>query len=140
MRRALVGLAALVVLFAGCSSEKPKPPEAIVSSSATPGSPFRTKLEIEPAQPIDGKPETFVLSVADMNGKPVTGAKVAGELVMPIMDMGKNTFAMNEREAGVYRGTGTTTMSGEWEVQFTMTVGGMSAKHGYHVVFAESPE
>jgi len=138
MKRALVGMLAFAVLLAGCG-EKPKPKaNAIVSQSTSPGSPFKTKLEIQPEQPIDGKPETFTLTVTDTSGKPVAGAKVAGELVMPIMDMGKNTFAMNEQSAGVYRGTGTTTMQGEWEVQFHIIAAGLSGTHGYHVVFEPS--
>jgi YtkA-like protein len=131
-----VWAAVAVLLMSGCSREKPKPtPSAIVSSSVAPGSPFKTRLAIEPAKPIDGKPETFILTVTDTSGKPVTGALVAGELVMPVMDMGRNTFAMRETDAGVYRGTGTTAMSGEWEVQFTITAAGLTGKHGYHVVF-----
>ena len=128
----------LVVLLAGCQKkEEPKADAAIVSSSTTPGTQFRTKLALDPAQPKDGKPETFTLSVTDLNGRPVSGAKITGALIMPIMDMGKNEFPMKEQDAGVYRGTGTANMEGEWEVQFTIAVGELKAKHGYHVIFSE---
>lgn len=138
MRRAWVIAAMLALLLAGCGKKaEPKADAAIVSSSTTPGTPFRTKLALDPTQPKDGKPETFILSVTDLSGRPVAGAKIAGALIMPIMDMGKNEFPMKEQDAGVYRGSGTTNMSGEWEVQFTIAAGAEKAKHGYHVVFGE---
>ncbi len=144
-RRASLSMTLLLLLsFAGAGCQKKQQPKneakaegAIVSSSTTPGTQFRTKLALDPAQPKDGKAETFILSVTDLNGRPVTNAKITGALIMPIMDMGKNEFPMKEQDAGVYRGAGTATMDGEWEVQFTIAVGELQAKHGYHVMFSE---
>jgi nitrogen fixation protein FixH len=138
VRRNWMAAALVALLLTGCQKKQERQAEsAIVSQSATPNSAFVTSLQVDPAQPKDGKPETFILTVRDKNRKPVEGAQITGELIMPLMDMGKNSFAMTDRGKGMYQGTGTANMSGEWEVQFTITANGATAKHGYHVVFGE---
>ncbi|MGC2321259.1 MAG: FixH family protein, partial [Terriglobales bacterium] len=73
-------------------------------------------LALDPAQPKFGRKTNFRVTVKQTLGRPVDGAQVETSLVMPLMDMGKNQFALKPAGKGEYEGAGEFSMAGEWEV------------------------
>ena len=65
------------------------------------------------------------------------GAQVEASLVMPLMDMGKNQFALKPAGNGEYEGKGEFTMAGEWEVIVTASAEGKTGKTTFNVRVAE---
>jgi len=128
-----------MLLLVGCSKEKPaaeRPAAAgkvILSTTVAPGSAFRITVTFDPAQPRMSAKTKFRVKVTDLSGAPVSGAQVEASLVMPLMDMGKNQFALPQTGGGEYEGTGQFTMSGEWEAVFTATAGGKTGKTTFNV-------
>jgi hypothetical protein len=137
----LIFLFAFALLFpAGCKkNESPKPPpkSAIISTQAAPGSAFIMSLAMDPPQPKFGRKTTFRVTVKQTLGRPVDGAQVEASLVMPLMDMGKNQFALKPAANGEYEGTGEFSMAGEWEVVVTASAAGKTGKTTFNVNVAE---
>jgi len=82
----------------------------------------------EPKTPVAGE-NTFTVTVKDKDGKPVTGATVSAEFMMPAMPgMRKPVVAltapMDPKVAaeGAYTGKGRLSMSGKWSVTITVRV------------------
>ena len=65
------------------------------------------------------------------------GAQVEVSLVMPLMDMGKNQFALKPAGNGEYQGTGEFSMAGEWKVIVTASAQGKTGKTTFNVNVAE---
>ena len=91
-------------------------------------------LTTKPTPPTAGQ-TTFTVVAKDANGKPITGADVSVEFVMPPMGaMGemKNTVALKASTdpklaaEGTYAGTGHIMMAGKWNVAVDVRVGGKS--------------
>lgn len=108
MKGAVIGLAAAVCLGAGCSPHlRPLPPAETAH--------WKIAFSVTPGQPRQLDPALFQVQVTDKNKKPVSGAAVTAELVMPAMDMGRNAVPLHETTPGTYTGTGRFTMPGDWE-------------------------
>jgi len=144
LRNAGVGfLLAFALLFsAGCKkkeSASPKPHEksAIIATQAAPGSAFIMSLAMDPAQPRFGRKTNFRVSIKQTLGTPVDGAQAEVSLVMPLMDMGKNQFALKPVGSGDYEGTGEFTMAGEWEVIVTANAQEKTGKTTFNVNVVE---
>ncbi len=143
MKRLLV-LLLLASAFPGCSRQQTTPKKASASSAASdskvilsttvaPGSAFKMSVRFDPPQPLMSKKTTFHLTLTDLAGAPASDATVQASLVMPLMDMGKNQFALHPAGKGEYEGTGQFTMSGEWEAVFTAEAAGRSGKTTFNV-------
>ena len=136
-------LLALALLFAASCKKKeaapPKPREksAIISTQAAPGSAFIMSLATDPAQPKFARKTNFRVTVKQTLGTPVDGAQVEVSLVMPLMDMGKNQFALRPAGNGRYEGTGEFSMAGEWEVVVTASGEGKAGKTTFNVNVVE---
>jgi hypothetical protein len=133
-------LALALLLPAGCKkNELPKPPtkSAIISTQAAPGSAFIMSLALDPAQPKFARKTKFRVTMKQMLGTPVDGAQVEASLVMPLMDMGKNQFALKPAANGEYEGAGEFSMAGEWEVVVTASAAGKTGKTTFNVNVAE---
>ena len=61
-------------------------------------------------------PAQFQVRVTDSGGKPVAGARVAVELAMPAMDMGRNEAVAQAGAAGIYTASDRFSMPGDWQV------------------------
>jgi nitrogen fixation protein FixH len=73
-------------------------------------------LTVLPAAPRQLDPAQFRVQITDSRtGKPVNGAAVIVQLVMPAMDMGRNQVTAQAGAAGVYTASGRFTMPGNWE-------------------------
>jgi len=94
-------------------------------------------LAMDPTQPKFGRKTNFRVTVKQTLGTPVDGAQVEASLVMPLMDMGKNQFALKPAGNGVYQGTGEFTMAGEWEVVVTASAQGKTGKTTFNVNVGE---
>lgn len=129
MKARLALVSVLLLIFAtGCREQK-------TTEKAAQPSPWNLAMETAPAEPISGKPVTFNLKVTDRtSGQPVAGAHVQASLVMPTMDMGKNEFALNDKGAGEYSGTGTFTMAGPWNVVVEVKKDNQEAQQTFQVV------
>jgi hypothetical protein len=140
------GLACLLafafIFAAGCKKREPAPPtpherSAIISTQAAPGSTFIMSLAIDPSQPKFARKTTFRVTVKPTLGTPVDGAQAEVSLVMPLMDMGKNQFALKPAGSGEYEGAGEFSMAGEWEVIVTVSAEGKTGKTTFNVNVVE---
>ncbi len=108
MKWVVIGLAAAMSLDAGCSRHHNPTQPANTAH-------WRIGLAVTPKQPRQLDPALFQVQVTDSRNKPVHGAAVTAELVMPAMNMGQNVTALHEAPPGTYSGTGRFTMPGNWE-------------------------
>jgi hypothetical protein len=135
-------LAFALTLAAGCKKKESTPPtprgkSAIIATQDAPGSAFIMSLAMDPAQPKFGRKTNFRVTVKQTLGTPVDGAQVEASLVMPLMDMGKNQFALKLAGNGEYEGTGEFTMAGEWEVIVSASAQGKTGRTTFNVNVAE---
>jgi len=141
--RFIACLLTFALLFAaGCKKKEPAPPttrekSAIISTQAAPGSAFTMLLAMDPAQPKFGRKTNFRVTVKQTLGGPVDGAQLEVSLVMPLMDMGKNQFALKPAGDGAYEGAGEFSMAGEWEVVVTASAEGKTGKTTFNVNVVE---
>ena len=82
----------------------------------------------QPKTPVAGE-NTFTVSVKDKDGKPVIGATVSAEFMMPAMPGMRRPLVVLSPPAdpktavdGVYAGKGRLSMSGKWSVTITVKV------------------
>jgi len=143
-RNAGVGfLLAFALLFsAGCQKKESPPPQsrensAIIATQSAPETAFIMSLTMDPAQPKFGRKTNFRVAVRQMTGTPVESAQVEISLVMPLMDMGKNQFALKPAGNEGYEGPGEFSMAGEWEVVVVANAAGKTAKTTFNVKVAE---
>ena len=136
--------AALLVLcafaLAGCKKPvEPKPSvlpgndKVILSTTVARNSAFNMAISFDPSPPKMSSKTKFHLVLTGLSGAPIDGATVEASLVMPLMDMGKNQFALESRGKGHYEGAGQFTMSGEWEVVVNAAAGGKTGKTTFNV-------
>jgi len=136
-------LLAFALLFsAGCRKKESPPPQtrqqsAIIATQAAPGSAFMMSLTMDPAQPRFARKTNFRVTVKQTSETRVDSAQVETSLVMPLMDMGKNQFALKPAGNGEYEGKGEFTMAGEWEVIVTASAQGKTGKTTFNVKVAE---
>ena len=139
----VVFLLAFALLFCvGCKKKEAPPPRlreksAIIATQAAPGSAFIMSLAMDPAQPKFGSKTNFRVTVRQALGRPVEGAQVEASLIMPLMDMGKNQFALKPTSNGEYEGAGEFSMAGEWEVIVTASAQGKTGKTTFNVNVVE---
>ncbi|HVP50503.1 MAG TPA: FixH family protein [Terriglobales bacterium] len=131
-----------MLLCVGCRKKESPPSQArqqsaIIATQAAPGSTFMMSLVMDPAQPKFGRKTNFRVSIKQTLGTPVDGAQAEVSLVMPLMDMGKNRFALKPAGNGEYEGTGEFTMAGEWEVIVTANAAGKTGKTTFNVNVVE---
>lgn len=110
-----------------------QPPARTSYAQAKPPAPTVT-LATRPSPPVTGE-TTFSVTVKAPDGKPVTGAEVTVELVMPAMpsmnmaEM-RNKITLKPAEdaklaaAGTYTATGQIMMAGKWNATVSVKVGG----------------
>lgn len=67
--------------------------------------------------------QTFTVSLADAQGRPIDGADVYLDLTMPAMPMGTNRPIAVAEGAGRYRASTAYTMTGAWEITVVATIG-----------------
>ncbi len=135
-------LAFALASAAGCKKKEAAPPKpreknAIISTQAAPGSAFIMSLAMDPSQPKFGRKTNFRVTVKQTLGRPVEDAQVGVSLVMPLMDMGKNQFALKPAGTGEYAGAGEFSMAGEWEVVVTASAEGKAGKTTFNVNVVE---
>jgi hypothetical protein len=102
----------------------------VLLAQAKPPAPSVT-LSTKPTPPVAGE-TTFSVTVKGPDGKPVTGAEVTVELVMPAMKMAemrnkvtlKPAVDPKESAAGIYTGSGQVMMAGKWNVTVAVKVSG----------------
>jgi len=141
--RFVASLLAFALIFAaGCKKKEPAPPKpheksAIISTQAAPGSAFIMSLAMDPAQPKFARKTTFHVTIKQTSSTPVDGAQAEISLVMPLMDMGKNQFALKPAGDGAYEGAGEFSMAGEWEVVVTASAEGKTGKTTFNVNVVE---
>ena len=109
------------------------PTAGIAYAQAKPPLPTLT-LVTKPTPPVMGQ-TTFTVTVKAPDGKPVTGADVTVELIMPAMPAMKMAEMRNKvalkpatdaklAAAGTYTGTGQIMMGGKWNVVLTAKLNG----------------
>lgn len=135
-------LAFTLMFAAGCkkketASPKPRERSAVISTQAAPGSAFIMSLAMDPSQPKFARKTAFHVTIKQTLGTPVDGAQAEISLVMPLMDMGKNQFALKPADNGEYEGTGEFSMAGEWEVIVTASAQGKTGKTTFNVNVVE---
>ena len=116
---------------------KPREKNVIIATQAAPGSAFIMSLAMDPARPKFARKTDFRVTVKQTSETPVEGAHVEVSLVMPLMDMGTNQFALRPAGNGEYQGTGEFSMAGEWEVIATASAQGKTGKTTFNVNVAE---
>jgi hypothetical protein len=105
----LLGQVVFMMMLSGCSNE------AIKASASAPG-PAAT-LRIVPERPAPLQEALLELTLRGPDGRPLTGATVSMDLVMPAMVMPPNQPVVTEGGNGVYSAKALVTMAGEWEVR-----------------------
>lgn len=85
----------------------------------------------EPSGTVIHEPTRFEVEVLGPEGRPLEGAQVEFDLTMPAMEMPLNRFAAPPvpGQPGRYRGEGTFTMKGEWQIEAI-------ARHGSEIATA----
>ena len=94
-------------------------------------------LAMDPARPKFGRKTNFRVTIKQNLGSPVDNAQVELSLVMPLMDMGKNQFALKPAGNGKYEGAGEFSMAGEWEVAIAARAEGKTGKTTFSVNVGE---
>ena len=101
------------------AGEKTAAPAAGTHGSAAPAAAVVFTMRTEPAPPRNGKND-FEVTLKDAEGKPIADAAMSLAFYMPAMPAMKTHAAqLTSAGNGVYKGTGTVGMSGEWDVTIT---------------------
>ena len=80
-------------------------------------------LSLSPYPPSGGDASTFVVTLADASGTPVSDATISLDLTMPEMWMPANQVSLAASEAGKYQASGYFTMRGLWRIEVMITRG-----------------
>ena len=83
-------------------------------------------LSLNPYPPSGGDASTFVVSLTDANGQPVSDAAIGLDLTMPEMWMPPNQLNLAAAEAGKYQASGYFTMRGLWRIEVIITRAGQT--------------
>jgi hypothetical protein len=81
-------------------------------------------LSLSPYPPSSGDASTFVVTLTDASGQPVSDATISLDLTMPEMWMPANQVTLTAGEAGKYQASGYFTMRGLWRIEVIITRGG----------------
>jgi hypothetical protein len=81
-------------------------------------------LNINPYPPSGGDASTFIVTLEDATGKPVSDATISLDLTMPEMWMPANQVTLAAADAGKYQASGYFTMRGLWRIEVIITRGG----------------
>ena len=81
-------------------------------------------LSLSPYPPSGGDASTFVVTLTDTSGKPISDATISLDLTMPEMWMPANQVTLTAGEAGKYQASGYFTMRGLWRIEVIITRGG----------------
>src|SRR4051794_2548579 len=129
-----------VIALAACKTKselKPSPQgEARAAAEAT-QSGLQMTLTTEPQEVKDDKQFTLRVRVTDQSGKPVTDAKLHGDLIMKTMDMGKNEFDFTAKGDGTYEASAKPGMAGPWEIKVSAKRGADVGEKTFPVVVKE---
>lgn len=117
-------VAALVTLW-GCNQSRPA---GELKGAPAPGAAFQIALKVTPNPPKYNQETTFRVELRSADGKPVEGATVSAELVMPEMDMGVNKVQLADNGRGGYQGVGRFTMAGNHQIVVNAFKAGAAAK------------
>jgi nitrogen fixation protein FixH len=90
----------------------------------TPGGPMTVAASLSPNPPKVGGSNTLTVTVTDVAGKPVPGAKVKSSVAMTTMDMGTTHPAFKDIGGGKYEGKVGFSMAGPWRVSVKVTAPG----------------
>ena len=110
------------------AGDKAAPAAAATSSKAAQAPAVVFTLRTEPAPPRSGKND-FEVTVKDADGKPIADADVSLAFYMPPMpsmnmpEM-RNTVKLTSAGNGIYKGSGTIGMAGDWDVTVTASRNG----------------
>jgi len=85
---------------------------------------LKLSLELKSNPPKARTETSFVLSVADSDGKPVTGAAIVADVAMTSMDMGTSHPEVQEIRDGHYGGSVEFAMAGPWRLTLHVTAPG----------------
>ncbi len=122
-----------LVLLVACNPNKSQPPKPKEAKPI----PWKMNLQTQPPEPQTNKDVTFRLTMADPQGKAISGAEVNGALVMSLMDMGKNEVKFSDKGNGVYEGVGKLDMAGPWDVVVTAKVAGVEGQKTFPLTVRE---
>lgn len=78
---------------------------------------LQVSLSLNPYPPSSGDASTFVVTLADANGQPVSDAIISLDLTMPEMWMPPNQVSLAAGDAGQYQASGYFTMRGLWRIE-----------------------
>lgn len=130
MRFRLAFALALACLLAACNKAQPA---AELRGVPAPGAAFQVALRVQPNPPKYNQDTTFRVSLKDSAGRPVEGASVSADLVMPGMSMGENKVALADLGGGNYEGVGRFPMGGDHQVVINAYKAGATAKVIFNV-------
>lgn len=133
MRFRLVFIFAPVLLLAACNKSQPA---AELKGSPAPGASFQVALRVQPNPPKYNQDTIFHVTLKDSAGRPVEGASVSADLLMPGMDMGEHKVALAPLGGGDYEGVGRFSMGGDHEVVINAYKAGATAKVVFNVTVA----
>ena len=80
-------------------------------------------LSLSPYPPNGGDASSFVVTLTDASGQPVSDATTSLDLTMPEMRMPANQVTLAASEAGKYQAGGYFTMRGLWRIEVIITRG-----------------
>ena len=101
------------------AGDKAAAPAAGTHGSAAPAAAVVFTVRTDPAPPRSGKND-FEVTLKDAEGKPIADAAVSLAFYMPAMPSMKTDAApLTSAGNGVYKGSGTVGMSGDWDVTIT---------------------
>lgn len=130
MRFRLAFALALACLLAACNKSQPAgEPKGVPA----PGASFQVALRVLPNPPKYNQDTTFRVTLKDSAGRPVEGASVSADLVMPEMAMGENKVALADLGRGEYEGVGRFSMGGNYRVVISAYKAGATAKVIFNV-------
>lgn len=107
-------------------------PFALLVACAAPPAPSRQEQTIDGVtitlESVDqariNTEQTFMISLADAQGRPIDGADVYLDLTMPAMPMGANRPIATAEGEGRYRASTAYTMTGTWEITVAAAIDG----------------
>jgi YtkA-like len=81
-------------------------------------------LALSPYPPAGFQQASYVVTLKDENGQPVSDASVMLDLTMPAMPMPSNQVVAKYTDSGLYQGAGRFTMRGLWRIVVIIQRGG----------------
>lgn len=122
MKTVTLFAAVLLLALAACKTTPTPAPKATGEGEAHAAAkatqmPLQASLQTDPESPRMDKPFTLRLKLVNQGGAAVSGAKLSGEITMKDMDHGKTPVTFQDKGNGLYEGTASLPMAGEWELK-----------------------